>query len=118
MNTENRKELSVTCPVETINGTKSINDSKITDIINKAKTEIVNTSVEVIKTNMVKTVDGILDVFESDELDNRCFFVDEIEVALNISREGSVSILSTISSQANVQSSVVIKFKRRTNTDG
>ena len=105
-------ELPVAYFVDSDLKTRSIIDSKLTDILNKSRLEVANVSIDVIKENMVKTLDGVIEIFENEQLENRGFCVDEIEVALNVGCEGSVSILSTISGQANMQSSIVVKLKR------
>ena len=94
--------------------TKSIMDSKMTDILNRSRLEVANVSIDVVKANMVKTLDGIIEIFENEQLENRGFCVDEIEVALNVGCEGTVSVLSTVSGQASMQSSIVVKLKRST----
>lgn len=94
--------------------TKSIMDSKITDILNRSRLEVANVSIDVVKENMVKTLDGIIEIFENEQLENRGFCVDEIEVALTVGCEGTVSVLSAVSGQASMQSSIVVKLKRST----
>ena len=109
------KELSVVYLVDNEVKTKSIIDSKMTDILNKSKLEVTNVSIDVIKENMVKTLDGVMEIFENEQFENRCFGIDEIEIALNVGCEGTVSVLSTVSGQANMQSSIVVKLKRGKN---
>lgn len=107
------KELSVAYFVDNGIKSKSLSDSKITDIIKRSNLEVTNVSVDVVRENLVKTLDSLLDVFECEQLDGRKFYTDEIEIALNVGYEGTVSILSAVSGQANVQSSIVVKLKRR-----
>lgn len=109
----NTKELSVTYSPDNDMTSKSLSDAKITDILNKSKLETTNVSIDIIKKNMETTLNGLLDVFECEQLENRKFYMDEIEVSLNVGCEGSVSILSAISGQSNLQSGIVVKLKRR-----
>ncbi len=109
----NTKELSVAYFVDNEVKAKSIFDSKITDILNKSRLEVANVSIDVIKENMAKTLEGVMEMFENEQLENRSFCIDEIEVALNVGCEGTVSVLSTVSGQANMQSSIIVKLKRR-----
>lgn len=93
--------------------TKTISGTKITDVISKSKVELASVSVDIIKENMTKAIIGVLDIFESNDFDNRLFNIDEIEVTFSIGIEGSVSLLSSVSGGANTQSGIVVKFKRK-----
>lgn len=113
MKEKSSKTLSVMYLTDCEIMSKSLSDSKITDILNKSKVEVTNVSIDVVKENMLKTLGGLLDTFECEELEDRKFCIDEIEVSLNVGCEGTVSILSAVSGQANVQSGIVVKLKRK-----
>lgn len=113
MRKTNTKELSVVYFTDGTITSKQFSDSKITDILNKSKLEMASVSTDIVKENMVKTLDGLLDEFDCEQLENRKFYMDEIEVSLHVGCEGTVSILSAVSGQADVQSSIVVKLKRR-----
>ena len=84
----------------------------LTDIIKPVR-QTTNVNVETVKANMAQTISKLLEIFEMKELESEHFEVDEIEVALTVGGEGSVSILSAVSAQVNTQSSIVVKVKRK-----
>ena len=111
------KELSViSFSNESVKAKGIIGGNDLLQALKNDKSQVTAIAIDVIKDNMVKTLDGLMKVFESAEFDNRDFLVDEIEVSLLVGNEGSVHILS-VSGQANVQSSIVVKLKNRCNKD-
>lgn len=93
--------------------TKSIMDSSIADMLNKSNFKTTKVNMDIVKNNMIETVGSIMEIFENERLNNQNFSIDEIEVTLNIGCEGSVSILSTVSGQTNMQSGITLKLKRK-----
>lgn len=112
------KELSIMYFTEEGLHSMGMTQSKITDILKKSQVEVTNVDVKTVKDNMIKTLDGILDIFENEVSNDSDFEVDEIEVGLVIGCGGSVSILSTVSGEANTQASITVRLKRKDKKNG
>jgi len=87
---------------------------KITDILSSASVKIEKVKSDIIKNNIVNTVNEVIEAFESTAIKQNTFEIDGIEIALNISIEGTVSIVS-FGGGANMASSITVKLSKKDN---
>ena len=66
---------------------------------------------QAIDENIKNVLRSLTKVFE--DIENDKYFIDEIEVTLNVGAQGEVSILSTVSGSVNLNSGIKVLIKRK-----
>lgn len=86
---------------------------KLTDVLNETNLKIEKVNTEIIKANMISTINNLIETFQSPDINSNEYIVEEIDISLNIGIDGSVSIVS-FQSGLNLSSGITIKLKRNT----
>lgn len=69
-------------------------DHRILDIVNNAAVKIEKVNGELVRKNIIATINNLVDAFEGNDIRASSYYVDEIEVSLDIGLDGTVSIVS------------------------
>lgn len=101
--------------IEDISDSRGITDSKLSAILHNTSSTITSVSTDVLKENITAATHDFLEVCQDAALGTPIFELNEIELALSIGGEGEVSIFSTAAAKANMQASLILKFKRKDN---
>lgn len=101
--------------VEDTLDSRGITNSRLSAILQNTSSTITSVSTDVLRENIAAVTHNFLEACQEATLDTPIFELSEIELALSIGGEGEVSIFSTAAAKANMQASMILKFKRTDN---
>jgi hypothetical protein len=83
--------------------------------LNKLAANIVNIKVptQTIKDSMQNTILSIVDIIDSQKLNEMSYDIDEVELGINIGIDGNVSLASILSGGINTQATIKICLKKK-----
>lgn len=101
--------------IENVSSSMGITNNKLSDILQNTSSTVTSVSADVLRRNISTVAHDFLEVCQDATFDTPIFELDEIELALSIGGEGEVSIFSVAAAKANMQASVILRFKRKNN---